>query len=387
VTKLKLPKYEVMSSPAIVRLVSQRITNRNVVNICSIFNQYAVIDIKTPVDIKSPVNINTRHASSGSKSPVHMMGLGKAVSRKERTNGPRKPRSKIRSLSRADMIDPDTTDWSSVYDAAQSYNPSVVPLPIRMGRPRSNRIGDIPPNDKGNIELLKIPNFFHLTPPAIKKHCEALKEYCTPWPAIVNDRLVRITTINFLYSGPSIRHPDSRKVKLQIYLKDLDLNEHARQKLMLLVGDRYNPSNDELTIITDRCPTRKQNKEYAYYLLAALYHESWKTEEWEQEAEGKTFEELQEDVDSVKSELDPKLQEIKSKNRRRYRIVNDKVVRYNNVGHPFVMENHRFNIKGGLTEDEKQLAKHQWEVIKKDLPDEDSFDPFYRRSTESEFTN
>ena len=28
---------------------------------------------------------------------------------------------------------------------------------------------------EGNLELLKIPNFLHLTPVAIKKHCEALK--------------------------------------------------------------------------------------------------------------------------------------------------------------------------------------------------------------------
>ena len=54
------------------------------------------------------------------------------------------------------MIDPDSTDWSSVYVSAQSYNPSVIPLPIRMGRPRYNKIGDIPPNEKGNIELLKV---------------------------------------------------------------------------------------------------------------------------------------------------------------------------------------------------------------------------------------
>ena len=54
------------------------------------------------------------------------------------------------------MIDPDSTDWSSVYVSAQSYNPSVIPLPIRMGRPRYNKVGDIPPNEKGNIELLKV---------------------------------------------------------------------------------------------------------------------------------------------------------------------------------------------------------------------------------------
>ena len=27
----------------------------------------------------------------------------------------------------------------------------------------------------GNTELIKIPNFLHLTPPHIKKHCQAIK--------------------------------------------------------------------------------------------------------------------------------------------------------------------------------------------------------------------
>ena len=36
-----------------------------------------------------------------------------------------------------------------------------------------------------------------------------------------------------------------------------------------------------LTIKTDRCPLKRQNYDYAMYLLTVLYHESWKTEEWE----------------------------------------------------------------------------------------------------------
>ena len=54
------------------------------------------------------------------------------------------------------MLNPDTTDWSSVHCAAESYNPSVIPLPIRMGRPYHNRVGDVPPSSKGNVELLKV---------------------------------------------------------------------------------------------------------------------------------------------------------------------------------------------------------------------------------------
>jgi hypothetical protein len=58
----------------------------------------------------------------------------------------------------------------------------------------------------------------------------------------------------------------------------LPLNAHAKDKLLRLVGERYNPENDILTIMTDRCPHRQQNLDYALYLLTALFHESWVSE-------------------------------------------------------------------------------------------------------------
>ena len=39
---------------------------------------------------------------------------------------------------------------------------------------------------------------------------------------------------------------------LQVYLRDLVLDDHARKKLIELVEDRYDPETDELTIVTDR---------------------------------------------------------------------------------------------------------------------------------------
>jgi len=44
--------------------------------------------------------------------------------------------------------------------------------------------------------------------------------------------------------------------------------------MIRLVGDRYDEETDMLTIVTDRCPTRKQNYDYGIYVLTALYHES-----------------------------------------------------------------------------------------------------------------
>lgn len=83
----------------------------------------------------------------------------------------------------------------------------------------------------------------------------------------------------------------------------MKLDEHARKKMIKLVGKRYCKDTDVLTITTDRythlpqyavnksweiktlpcvslphftsCPLRKQNKDYAMYLLTVLYHESW----------------------------------------------------------------------------------------------------------------
>lgn len=64
-------------------------------------------------------------------------------------------------------------------------------------------------------------------------------------------------------------------------LSTLNLDAHARDKFQRLVGERYNAETDELTIVTDRCPLRKQNYDYAQYLLTAVFHESWMRESWE----------------------------------------------------------------------------------------------------------
>lgn len=68
-----------------------------------------------------------------------------------------------------------------------------------------------------------------------------------------------------------------------------------------------------------------------------------------------------------------------------YRVINEKVVRFNSKGHPFVYELRKHGISGTLTEEEKLLAKQEWNNIQKKLNDLSTFDPPYRRSTESEF--
>uniref|UniRef100_A0A8D0HSK0 Mitochondrial ribosomal protein S35 n=1 Tax=Sphenodon punctatus TaxID=8508 RepID=A0A8D0HSK0_SPHPU len=184
-------------------------------------------------------------------------------------------------------------DWANVYPTAAAFKPSSVPLPIRMGYPAS---GGVSPPKEGNLELINIPNFLHLTPAAIRKHCAALKDFCTEWPAALdNDEKceqhfpVEVETVDYVSAGPTVRNPKARLVNLR--LSNLNLDDHAKKKLIKLVGERYCKGTDTLTITTDRCPLRRQNYDYGLYLLTVLYHESWKTEMWEKD---KTEEDMEE---------------------------------------------------------------------------------------------
>ncbi|XP_014907175.1 small ribosomal subunit protein mS35 [Poecilia latipinna] len=200
-------------------------------------------------------------------------------------------------------------DWTSVYPAATPFRANAVPLPLRMGYPVKR---GIPPEKKGNLELIKIPNFLHLTPAAIRKHCEALKPFCTEWPSALDtdakcDELfpVKIQSTDYVSAGPSIRNPSARVVHMKVKLSSLNLDDHARKKMLKLVGDRYCKDSDILTIKTESCPLRQQNYDYAMYLLTVLYHESWKIEPWEAEKTRADMEEYSwEDSTSQKNILD-----------------------------------------------------------------------------------
>ncbi|XP_065317248.1 small ribosomal subunit protein mS35-like isoform X2 [Gordionus sp. m RMFG-2023] len=250
-------------------------------------------------------------------------------------------------------------DWPSVWPTASSFKASVVPLPLRQGNVSSKRVI---PSSLGNLELMKIPNFLHLTPQAIKQQCEAIKKFCTPWPKALSSQYkfkglipfyntgddkksgvynlsfvetsklmppgienpfaknniqecvksdqtnkhldshknltkaefekiyqteankldkimsehfpIEITTSDYCFSAPSLKDPRARKISMKVSVESLRLNYHGTDKLLRLVKNMYDSEKGVFNLITDRCPTRKQNLEYAYYLLTALYHES-----------------------------------------------------------------------------------------------------------------
>jgi hypothetical protein len=60
-----------------------------------------------------------------------------------------------------------------------------------------------------------------------------------------------------------------------VKLSSLKSDNHAKDKLLRLVKERYNPETDVLIIVSERCPLRKPNVDYAIYLLNVLVSESW----------------------------------------------------------------------------------------------------------------
>ncbi|CAN8027951.1 unnamed protein product [Ixodes persulcatus] len=235
-----------------------------------------------------------RTASFVAPSRTDTAGLEEEGKRKLELYRPKEVRRKKRTEIKFDLPNPRHTrmpvdqDWPSVWPTAQSFRPSVVPLPLRQGYVERGA----PPGKFANLELMKIPNFLHLTPAHLAKHCQVLRQFCTEWPAgLETDEKceehfpVEVTDSDYCHSSPTIRDVRSRIVTLKIKLSRLQLDYHAKDKLLRLVKDRYDPATDILTIVTDRCPLKKQNYDYAHYLLTAVFHESWKTEPWEADKE------------------------------------------------------------------------------------------------------
>lgn len=201
-------------------------------------------------------------------------------------------------------------DWKSVWPAARMFHPAIVPLPIHMGSTTSFFVQSLTgaaPDKWANTELMKIPNFLHLTPPHIKAHCKAIKKFCTPWPdnlAKDDEECWRHFPIEFafrehVHAAPTIRDPKARIVRVSFKLSSLPLDKHAKykaKKILLAskpimydealksekVPPRYDPETDLVTLYSDKLPLKMQNYEYLKYVITALFFESWKVEPWEE---------------------------------------------------------------------------------------------------------
>lgn len=64
--------------------------------------------------------------------------------------------------------------------------------------------------------------------------------------------ILRWQTRVVLAPGGDAWHPKNRKVKMAVTVKELGLSKHQFRRLRELVGKRYHPGKDELTITSER---------------------------------------------------------------------------------------------------------------------------------------
>ena len=57
-------------------------------------------------------------------------------------------------------------------------------------------------------------------------------------------------------------------------VNSLGLDKRSEEKFIMLAEHRFNPRSGVVTIVADKCPYRRQNEDYANYLLTTLYYES-----------------------------------------------------------------------------------------------------------------
>ncbi|XWS10011.1 hypothetical protein CRYUN_Cryun39dG0038900 [Craigia yunnanensis] len=84
--------------------------------------------------------------------------------------------------------------------------------------------------------------------------------------------------------GGDAWHPKNRKVKMAVTVKELGLSRHQFCRLRELVGKRYHPGKDELTITSERFEHREENRKDCLRTLFALIEEAGKANKLADEA-------------------------------------------------------------------------------------------------------
>lgn len=84
--------------------------------------------------------------------------------------------------------------------------------------------------------------------------------------------------------GGDAWHPKNRKVKLAVTVKELGLSKHQFRRMRELVGKRYHPGRDELTITSERFEDREENKKDCLRTLLSLIEEAGKANKMVEDA-------------------------------------------------------------------------------------------------------
>ncbi|TYK28450.1 28S ribosomal S35 [Cucumis melo var. makuwa] len=85
--------------------------------------------------------------------------------------------------------------------------------------------------------------------------------------------------------GGDAWHPKNRKVKLSVTVKELGLSKYQFRRLRELVGKRYHPGKDELTITSERFEHREENRKDCLRTLFSLIEEAGKANKLVEDAQ------------------------------------------------------------------------------------------------------
>ncbi|XP_021747652.1 uncharacterized protein LOC110713514 isoform X1 [Chenopodium quinoa] len=84
--------------------------------------------------------------------------------------------------------------------------------------------------------------------------------------------------------GGDAWHPKNRKVKLSVTVKELGLSKYQFRRLREIVGKRYHPGKDELTIISERFEHREENRKDCLRTLLNIIEDAGKANALVEEA-------------------------------------------------------------------------------------------------------
>jgi small subunit ribosomal protein S35 len=102
---------------------------------------------------------------------------------------------------------------------------------------------------------------------------------CTPPAVPAGDAVLRFSYVGVIDPASlKTTHPAERKVTLEVRVADLPLTTDAqRERLLGLVGPRFNASKGVLKLTSERYPTMGENKAYLRSVLDELLAEARRT--------------------------------------------------------------------------------------------------------------
>ena len=138
-------------------------------------------------------------------------------------------------------------DWRAVWPTHSSFRDPLVPFDVRQGARQETRTR---PTKWNNTQMNFSPNLLHLTPPAVKAHCEQLKQFGTAFPKeykadyaqMRHDYPIEIHTTSTCSAVPAQGSPNHqhRWASLYVQMNQLNLDFTGRAKMEIFVNGRVN---------------------------------------------------------------------------------------------------------------------------------------------------